>query len=217
MVCSVAARHHRSARAGVAVVASRRERFTVLETVNPIVPKDTVVVESDTGRVKVGDGFKRYNELSYQSEAAPVNPADILPGKELGYAEVLDGTFTTTQTADTDSALMGTRIPGLISVVQGANTWADVEVYIPLVTHTVVQGTVYAVIMMNGVRIATTPVVIAKANVGQGPAIVKKRVWLAAGTEYTFESSMTIDTAGTATYYAGQVAKMAMHLSVVAR
>lgn len=66
-------------------MASRRERFMVLETVNPIVPANTLVVESDTGRTKMGDGTTRYNALPYSTEGAgaPVTEVDPVAGAAL--------------------------------------------------------------------------------------------------------------------------------------
>lgn len=87
---------------------TKRELFTVLEAVNPIVPKNTIVVESDTGRIKTGDGATRYNALQYSTEGGAAVPesdpvagsalaahiADLLQhssGKEVGYSENITG------------------------------------------------------------------------------------------------------------------------------
>lgn len=203
-------------------MASRRERFAVLETVNPIVPKDTLIVESDTGRTKVGDGFKRYSELSYQSEGGSIVIPDTqatdaevaaaiaamragnLPGKELGYAERLTQD-TTTSTPDDNPTLLNNLISGLVvGPIIGTGTPVDIEFTCGLVTHTVAAGVVYAIVMINDVK---GPAAQAKLEAASSTKALycKRRMVLTDGVPYTFKVAKSLDVAGTGTYYADNV------------
>lgn len=148
---------------------------------------------------------------------AALNPAvaQPLPGTEMGYAERWTSA-TSVQAGDTDANLNANLIAGLSVPVVGEGRPVEVELYHPLVAHTVVNGTCYATIMVNGTRLATAPMVLPKAGAGS-MVICKKRLVLAQDVAYTFTAAMTIDTAGTGTWYADELLDMAMHLVVIRR
>ena len=47
------------------VIQLRGGTKTALSTVNPLLSRREIMVETDTGRIKVGDGEKSWNELPY--------------------------------------------------------------------------------------------------------------------------------------------------------
>lgn len=121
-------------------------------------------------------------------------------GQEIGYAE-RNTTDTTTSLPDDDPTLMANLITGMhIPNVLGIGRPVEIELYFPVVGHSVAGGVVYGTIMMNGARIQGchyTSQVAGKT----GHMVCKRRMVLAAGQQYTFDAAKTIDTAGTATYF----------------
>lgn len=142
--------------------------------------------------------------------------AALTIGKEIGYAERTTSD-TTTSTPDDTTTLNNNLIAGLSVTVVGIGRPVEVEYYCPLIAHSVAQGVVYGVIMQDGVRLATVPAVAVKANAGQGPMIVKKRLVIPVGVSVTFTVAKTIDVAGTGTYFADGTIQMVQYLSVTQR
>ena len=58
------------------VIQLRGGISSVLSTVNPLVKKREIMVEIDTGKMKVGDGVKRWNSLNYSGGEMTLPPND---------------------------------------------------------------------------------------------------------------------------------------------
>ena len=57
------------------VIQLRGGTYTDLSLINPVLVKREIMIETDTGRLKVGDGVHRWNELKYLNEIGHlVNP-----------------------------------------------------------------------------------------------------------------------------------------------
>lgn len=143
-------------------------------------------------------------------------PLNTLPGMEIGYAE-RNTSSTTTELGITDALLMQNLITGLTVVVTGKGRPVEIEYFCALVAHTVLNGVVYAVLMINGSQVGGSAswTTVAKAGNAQGPMIAKRRMVLADGVQYTFQVGMSLDVAGTGTYFASDAAPQ--YLSVVQR
>lgn len=136
-------------------------------------------------------------------------------GEEVGYAERWLSA-TTQQTGETDALLNANLIPGLTFDVMGEGRPVEVEFVCPLVAHSVAGGVCYGVLMLNGTRWQYSPAVLSKAGAGSF-LVVKRRAVLPAGVNHAFTVAMTLDVAGTGTYYADEPAKVCMYLSAVSR
>ena len=59
------------------VVQLRGGTSTVLKSVNPLLSRREIMVEIDTGKIKIGDGIRRWNDIEYSNSVSQEVAVDL--------------------------------------------------------------------------------------------------------------------------------------------
>jgi hypothetical protein len=126
--------------------------------------------------------------------------AVVPAGQELGYAE-----FTSTKTSTNTTSWINDKISGLSLTIVGTGRPVEIEVFSSAIRSDTADKYVILGLIEDGSATASGTRVFRRANIGEFVSIRRRRV-LAAGTSYTFEAGVQVESGVTASVIGGATA-----------
>jgi hypothetical protein len=200
-------------------IQMRRGTAAEWAAANPILSSGEHGYETDTGREKIGDGSTSWLSLPYYglSEANVISLIEQYAiGQEMDYSERIIS-FTTTNTVF-GSVAGAAKIGGILCEVTGLGRPVDIEFFAPNIYHSVANTLVQYYLIVDGASFTTNGQIGAafSPSITIGPdGIMKRRIVLDEGVDYTFEVGVSGAAAGTCTLDANAAAQIS--LAVTAR